>query len=103
LDKAQARLAGAVFVTVPCQEADPEVWPALGQVLRAHKGAVPVFVDLVGEGFKLRSRVGNGATVDASEVLAREIENLVGAGHVTFAIQPNSVQRRHRPPRAAAH
>ncbi|MCK4375472.1 MAG: DNA polymerase III subunit alpha, partial [Candidatus Brocadiae bacterium] len=75
-EKAQSRLAGGVFITVSCREAGPEVWPALGEVLRRNSGSVPVFIDLVAEGFRLRSRVGNGATVDASERLAGEIEEL---------------------------
>ncbi len=86
LDQARAKLAKAVFVTVPCGEADAEMWGALKGLLQGSQGHVPLFVDLVSDGFLLRSRLSNGLKVDASEELAVRIEDLVGAGNVRFAI-----------------
>ncbi|KPK62529.1 MAG: hypothetical protein AMK73_05985, partial [Planctomycetes bacterium SM23_32] len=79
-ERAQGRLAGAVLVTVACEEADAQLWALLRDVLRAHKGEVPVFVDLVGGGFRLRSRAGDGSGAEASDRLADQIEELVGQG-----------------------
>jgi DNA polymerase-3 subunit alpha len=102
LDKARARLASSIFVTVPCEEADAGIWSTLAGILREHKGSVPVFIDLVGEGFRLRSRVGNGTMVDASEPLAQQIEELVGPGRVTFGIELSNRRPPRRRPRAGA-
>jgi len=87
LEKAQAGLAGALVVTVPCAEAKAEMWSALRELLSRHRGQVPVFVDLVEDGFKLRSRVENGMGVEATERVAEEIEHIVGAERVTFGMR----------------
>jgi DNA polymerase-3 subunit alpha len=103
-DKVQGRLAAALLVSLPCEEAGEDLWAALADVLREHKGDVPVFVDLLGEGFRLRSRVGNGAGVAPSDRLADEIEELVGAGSVTFGMErsPRDGRSRAGAPSAAA-
>ena len=95
-EKAQGRLASAVFIAVPCGEADAALWSALREMLGRHGGGAPVFVDLLGDGFRLRSRLENGMAVDASERLAEEVEALVGPGSVTFGL------RRSQRPRLRA-
>jgi DNA polymerase-3 subunit alpha len=94
LEQAQQRLAGAVCLTVRCEQADAATWSALKGILGQARGRVPVFVDLVSDGFRLRSRVGNGTLVEASERLARQIEDLLGPGSVTFGIQINGHRGR---------
>jgi DNA polymerase-3 subunit alpha len=86
VDRAQARLAKAVFVTAPCQETTAATWDSLKTALAQHEGSTPVFLDLVSDGFLLRCRVGNGRSVKASDRLADQIEQAVGAGRVRFAI-----------------
>jgi DNA polymerase-3 subunit alpha len=98
-DKAQGRLAEAVFISVACGEANASLWAGLRETLARNSGQVPVFVDLVEEGFRLRTRVGNGAGVSASEHLAEELEQLVGAGRVMFGMR-RSAPARSRPLRA---
>lgn len=86
-EKMQARQAGAVYVTIPCQQSEPELWPGLSEVLRRNSGKVPVFINLVGEEWMLRARAGDGMGVDASERLAEEIEEVVGPGRVRFDVK----------------
>ncbi|MGD2174332.1 MAG: DNA polymerase III subunit alpha [Candidatus Brocadiaceae bacterium] len=85
-EKAQAQLAQAVFVTVPCEEAEAGLWSSLRGILSRNKGRVPLFVDLMSDGLRLRCRVENGLAVDASDGLAEALEDLLGAGRVRFAI-----------------
>ncbi len=85
-EKARAR---SVRVQVPAEEADAELWQGLRDVLGETRGAAPVFVDLEGEAFRLRARVGNGTKVEPSERLAVRLEELVGGGRVTFAMSRN--------------
>ena len=93
-EQAQARLADGIFITVPVEAADEQLWSGLKQALAAHEGSAPVYVDLVGGGFRLRARAGNGFTVDASERLAQELEQLVGEGAVRFGIRRIAPQER---------
>jgi DNA polymerase-3 subunit alpha len=87
LEKAQDRLAASVLVTVPCRDASPQLWEDLKQVVQDNRGKVPCYVDLTGEGFRLRARIGNGNTVAPSDRLAAEVEELVGFGTVRFGIR----------------
>ncbi len=88
-EEAQARLADAVVVTVPCHQSGPELWAALSEIFRRNRGKVPVFIHLVGAEHTLRGRAGSDMAVDASERLAAEIEGLVGAGGVRFQMKRN--------------
>jgi DNA polymerase-3 subunit alpha len=94
LDRAQARLANSVFVTVAVESANEALWTGLRAVIDSHGGPSPVFVDLVGEGVRLRTRVGNGTTVSASDGLADAIEDLVGEGSVRFGIELAAARAR---------
>jgi DNA polymerase-3 subunit alpha len=87
VDQAQARLAEGVRVRVMVSEADASLWARLKDVLARHHGRAPVHVELVADEFRLLARVGNGFTVDASEALAREVEELVGEASVRFDIR----------------
>jgi len=102
-EKAQGRLATAVFVAVRCAEADAGLWLNLGETLKRHAGEAPVFVDLLGDGFRLRSRLENGVGVSASERLAEELEALVGPGCVTFGIRRSPLPRLRARRGAEAH
>ncbi len=105
-EKVQARLASAVFVTVPCRQAEPAVWSALGDVLGRNSGKVPVFINLVSDGWMLQARVGAAGGVKVSERLAQQIEEVVGDGCVLFAIRrdgggSNGTRERRRTGRYA--
>jgi DNA polymerase-3 subunit alpha len=93
-DKAQARLAESMFVSVQADTAEKGVWEGLKAVLERHSGGVPVYVDIEAEGYRLRTRVGNGTTVKASDRLADEIEALLGPGSVRFGISLASARPR---------
>jgi DNA polymerase-3 subunit alpha len=93
-DKAQARLAESMFVTVPADGAGKELWEELKGVLERHAGGVPVYVDIEGEGYRLRTRIANGTTVKASDRLAEELEGLLGPGSVRFGISLASARPR---------
>jgi len=87
LEKARSEQAQAIFLTVPCEEgADPELWPSLAAVLARHRGHVPVFLDLLSDGLRLRSELSSAMAVKASEGLAGELQELLGAGQVRFVI-----------------
>jgi len=90
LDQAQARLDEGVYGTLAAGQADAPLWARLKEVLGRHAGRAPVCVELVGQGFRLLSRVSNGFMVDASEALAQEVEALVGEGAVRFGIRVGS-------------
>ncbi len=85
-DEAGAQKAAAVLLTVPCREAEAGLWESLRRLVEANRGSVPVFVDLISDGFRLRSRVDNGLKVKTSEELADQLEELLGAGRVRFAL-----------------
>jgi len=87
IEQAQARLAEGVRIRLPADEADGAVWRRLREVLERHPGRAPVHVELVAQEFRLLARVANGFTVDASEPLAREIEEVAGEGSVRFDIR----------------
>ncbi len=100
-EKMQAGLANAVFVTVPCQEAELGVWSALGDVLARNSGKVPVFVNLVSDGWTLQARVGVPGGVNVSDRLAQQIEEVVGDGCVRFGIRQNGGEQGTRRRRRA--
>ena len=91
-DKAQGRLAGAVYVSVRCEEADAELWSDLSDVLGHHSGRAPVYVDLASGGFRLRTRVANGGGVAVTDRLADDLEAVTGAGTVRFGVQINGAR-----------
>jgi DNA polymerase-3 subunit alpha len=93
-DKAQARLAESMFVTVQADDAGGDFWGGLKAVLERHAGSVPVYVDIRAEGYRLRTRVANGTTVKATDALADELEELVGPGTVQFGISLASARPR---------
>ncbi len=100
-EKMQAGLANAVFVTVPCQEAELGVWSALGDILGRNSGKVPVFVNLVSDGWTLQARVGVPGGVNVSDRLAQQIEEVVGDGCVRFGIRQNGGEQGTRRRRRA--
>jgi DNA polymerase III alpha subunit len=85
-EEAVQRLAKATVIRVPCEEAATSTWPALTGILKRHRGGLPVFVDLVGKGFAVRCRAGNGTKAQASDAFAREVEDLLGQGSLTFDV-----------------
>jgi DNA polymerase-3 subunit alpha len=93
-DKAQARLAESMFVTVQTDTAEQGLWQGLKDVLERHAGSVPVYVDIEADGYRLRTRVANGTTVKASDRLADEVEALLGPGSVRFGISLASARPR---------
>jgi DNA polymerase-3 subunit alpha len=88
-EEVETQKTRAMFVRVACETTDPELWPALRGLLGRSEGGVPVFLDLVSDSFRLRSRVENGMTVKATERLAEQVEELTGEGTVRFAVQGN--------------
>ena len=78
-----------MLITVPYEGAGEDLWPDLGKLLHSHKGTVPVFVDLVGSGLRLRTRVTNGGGVEASDRLADRVEEMLEPGAVQFGIRRN--------------
>jgi DNA polymerase-3 subunit alpha len=93
-DKAQARLAESMFVTVQADAAEKDVWEGLKGIIEQHSGGVPVYVDIEADGYRLRTRVANGTTVKASDRLADELEALLGPGSVRFGISLASARPR---------
>jgi len=100
-EKMQVGLVNAVFVTVPCREAELEVWSALGDILGRNSGKVPVFVNLVSDGWTLQARVGVPGGVNVSDRLAQQIEEVVGGGRVRFGIRRNGGEQGTRRRRRA--
>ncbi len=92
-EKVTDRRAKGILLSIPCDGAESDLWPALGGILSRHGGRVPVYVDLRSDGFRLRARVGNALMVDASEGLAEEIEELAGVERVQFAIEQGDGRR----------
>jgi DNA polymerase-3 subunit alpha len=81
------RLAKSVAIRVPCEEADGGLWAGLADIIRRNSGGLPVYVDIIGEGFRIRSQAGNGTRARASDELADEVEQLVGPRSVTFDVR----------------
>jgi len=96
LQEAQQRLVQAVVITVPCAEVTREGWADLRAVLSRHEGSVPVYLDLQSAELDLRCRTAKASQVDASQRFADEVEALLGAGSVRFALEFNGPQRGRR-------
>ncbi len=88
-DQMRPDAAASVLVRAPYQEAGAAFWTELRNILHAESGKVPVYVDLFGDRYRLRVRLGNGSGVSPSEGLARRIEDLVEEGCVQFGIRRN--------------
>jgi len=81
------RLAKSVAIRVPCEDADAELWAGLADIIRRNSGGLPVYIDIVSDGFRIRSQAGNGTRARASDELADEVEQLVGPQSVTFDVR----------------
>jgi len=88
LDHARGSLAAGVQFEVPCPLPSETLWADLGDVIKAHPGHVPCFVDLIStEGYRLRTRVNGGTMVAADDPLIEAVEQLLGSGSVKFALR----------------
>ena len=95
LRQVQKAMTESVVITVCCEQADGQFWSSLRALLEGNGGTVPVYLELVSDRHRLRSRVGNGAGgVEPSERLARQVEELVGEGRVTFSVLQNGRRKR---------
>jgi len=91
----------SVTIKVRCEAAGGETWSQLRDVLSRNEGALPVYLDLEGDGLVLRCRKGGQKGARASERFAAELEDLLGLGTVQFNIEPNGQRRPLRKGRGA--
>jgi DNA polymerase-3 subunit alpha len=87
------KLAKAVMIHVPCEQADAGLWAGLRDIIGRNKGGLPVYIDILSEGFRIRSKAGNGSKAKASDELADEVEQLVGPQSVTFDVRYSVPER----------
>jgi hypothetical protein len=66
------------------------LWSSLEDIFGRREGRVPVYFDLESDGLRLRCQVTGNGGVQASENLAGEIEDLLGAGTVNFSVRSGS-------------
>jgi DNA polymerase-3 subunit alpha len=84
-DEALERLSGAVHLKLECQAVADGTLDALVDLLRAHRGECPLFLSLrTAEGRRVFVKAGPGHQVRPSSHLAREMEKLLGEGHLSF-------------------
>ena len=88
LKNAARRLVKGVFVEVPCEAAEGQLWSSLEDVFHRREGQVPVYLDLDSDGLQLRCQITGNGGVRASESLAGELEELLGVGTVKFSVRP---------------
>jgi hypothetical protein len=86
IDKVHQELAGSVTVRLPPGAAGEEVLYGLRDVLSAHPGSCPVYIQVRTEGGHWVSlRAGSENHVAPSDRLVADIDNLFGGEHhVTF-------------------
>jgi hypothetical protein len=92
-----ASIVGAVVVRVNCGEATAGTWNDLKEVLVRHKGRVPVLFELESDGVLLRCSTSNGHTVQATEQLAAELEQVLSPGAVRFELELHAVRDQKAP------
>jgi DNA polymerase-3 subunit alpha len=83
VSEAAARLAGLVVVRIP-QQAPEGALAGLRAVLEAHRGTVPVVLEVCGEAGTWHVALPDDVRVEPDEVLVVELEDLFGAGAVRF-------------------
>jgi DNA polymerase-3 subunit alpha len=92
IERAAKRVVNAVFVRIPCETSNGELWPALYDILERNKGNTPIFFDLQSGDLLLRCQRKEGVAV--SDRLASELEELVGNGKVQLSIEPGRGESR---------
>ncbi len=90
------KLAKAVMIHVPCEEADGQLWTGLKDIIGRNKGGLPVYIDILSEEFRIRSKAGNGTKARASDELADAVEQLVGPKSVTFDVRYTAPEDNRR-------
>ncbi len=90
------KLAKAVMIHVPCEEADGQLWTGLADIIGRNKGGLPIYIDILSEGFRIRSKAGNGTKARASDELADAVEQLVGPQSVTFDVRYSAPEDNRR-------
>ena len=78
-DEPPPRSSDPIVVTVPAEQCTDGLVGKLKQVLAAHPGTLPVMLRLTTDGDVTKTlRIGNGYSVDGSDVLIAELRTLLG-------------------------
>ena len=85
IDNAACEFAGAVRVTVPCNEVDDEALVDLSSLLRAAPGKIPVLLIFdEGDGRSTVYRVSDTIRVRPDRAFLTRVEHIVGEGNVAI-------------------
>lgn len=85
IEEAVERLSGGVRVELDCRGLESDYLNSLADLLRMHRGECPLYLSLLGhDGRRVDIRAGGGFAVEPSVILQRDVEGLLGEGHLRF-------------------
>jgi len=96
LQEAVRKRLEAVLIRVECEQAAADLWPQLRRLIERNRGQMPVYLEMESQGLVLRCQMGSGLRAAGSPELARDIEELLGAGTVRLCIGGNGQRPRRR-------
>jgi DNA polymerase-3 subunit alpha len=105
VDKATEQLTGSVVIRLKAPGLEPGRLEDLKQVIQAHPGSCPVYLEVVShDGQRVTVRAGEACSVSPTEAFLSQVEKAVGREHVQLNRKPvqRSQTRRWQRPVAAA-
>ncbi|MHC4884675.1 MAG: DNA polymerase III subunit alpha [Planctomycetota bacterium] len=89
LERALEELCGEVQIHLKCAGLNEGDLNSVGELIKAHKGDVPIYFDVkTHDGSSVYLRAGRQFGVQPSTILRKDIDSLLGEGHVLFAAAP---------------
>jgi hypothetical protein len=88
LAEGRRRFSRAVVIRLARAAASEELLLALKEIVAAHRGPLPLYIELSGNGDgsgRTLIRAGEDLSVSMDDAMRRDLDNLLGDGHVVLA------------------